>query len=58
VLVDVLAWPAETTVEIHDDAGGSCEHADLDRQLPAITPVQQTADADGSGMFCSHVALQ
>jgi multiple sugar transport system substrate-binding protein len=57
VLVDVLAWPAETTVEVHDDAGGGCEHADLDRQLPAITPVQQTADADGSGMFCSHVVL-
>jgi multiple sugar transport system substrate-binding protein len=57
VLVDVLGWPAGTTVELHDDAGGSCEHDDLDRQLPAITPVQQTADADGSGMFCSHVVL-
>src|SRR5919106_73280 len=57
VLVDVLGWPAETTVEVHDDAGGSCEHDDFDRQLPALTPVQQTADADGSGMFCSHVVL-
>jgi multiple sugar transport system substrate-binding protein len=57
VLVDVLAWPAETTVEVHDDAGGGCEHADLDRQLPALTPVQRTADADGSGTFCSHVVL-
>ena len=57
VLVDVLGWPDGTTVEIHDDAGGSCEHDDLDRPLPAITPVQRTADADGSGTFCSHVTL-
>jgi multiple sugar transport system substrate-binding protein len=57
VLVDVLSWPAGTTVEAHDDAGGSCAHADVDRALPAITPVQQAADGDGSGMFCSHVVL-
>jgi multiple sugar transport system substrate-binding protein len=57
VLVDVLSWPAGTTVEVHDDAGGGCEHDELDRQLPAITPVQQAADADGSGAFCSHVVL-
>jgi multiple sugar transport system substrate-binding protein len=57
VLVDVLGWPEGTTVEVHDDAGGSCEHADVDRPLPAITPVQGTADADGNGTFCSHVTL-
>jgi multiple sugar transport system substrate-binding protein len=57
VLVDVLGWPAGTTVEVHDDAGGSCEHGDVDRLVAAITPVQRAADADGSGMFCSHVVL-
>ncbi|MGH6898375.1 MAG: extracellular solute-binding protein [Geminicoccaceae bacterium] len=57
VLVDVLGWPAETAVEVHDDAGGSCEHDDVDRPVSAITPVQRAADADGSGRFCSHVVL-
>ena len=57
VLVDVLGWPAGTTVELHDDAGGSCQHEDMDRSIAAITPIQQTADADDSGAFCSHVVL-
>jgi multiple sugar transport system substrate-binding protein len=56
-LVDVLEWPEGTTVELHDDAGGSCADEALDRLIVAITPVAQAADADGSGMICSHVVL-
>lgn len=57
VVVDVLGWPAGTTVTVHDDAGGSCGHADEDRLLAAVTPGQQVADADGNGSICSHVVL-
>lgn len=57
VLVDVLEWPAGTTVEIHDDADGSCEHADADRLISAVTPWQQDTDANGNGDICSHVTL-
>ncbi|HZD58031.1 MAG TPA: extracellular solute-binding protein [Anaerolineales bacterium] len=57
VLVDVLNWPAGTTVELHDDAGGNCEHADVDRLVSVVTPVQVSTDADGNGSICTHVNL-
>lgn len=57
VVADVLGWPAGTTVTLHDDAGGSCEHADEDRLLTVVTPSQQAADTDGNGSVCSHVTL-
>lgn len=57
VLVDVLGWPEGTTVELHDDADGACEHADVDRLISAVTPVQVQADANGDGNVCSHVNL-
>lgn len=57
VVVDVLGWPEGTTVELHDDAGGSCEHADVDWLFGAVTPGQQAADANGDGNVCSHVVL-
>ena len=57
VLVDVLRWPEGTSVELHDDAGGSCPDSDVDRLIGVVTPVQQAADGDGSGMICSHVAM-
>ncbi|MGH2538411.1 MAG: extracellular solute-binding protein [Candidatus Promineifilaceae bacterium] len=55
VVTEVLGWPEGTTVELHDDSGGSCEHADVDWAFSAITPVQVAADADGNGTVCSHV---
>lgn len=55
VLVDVLGWPEGTRVELHDDSGDSCEHADIDRLVSAVTPVQQATDSNGNGMLCSHV---
>lgn len=57
VLVDVLGWPAGTRVELHDNAGENCEHADLDRLISAVTPWQKASDADGDGNICSHVVL-
>jgi multiple sugar transport system substrate-binding protein len=57
VLVDVLKWPEGTHVELHDDAGGSCEHADMDALIPAVTPIQVQTDADGNGSICSHIVL-
>jgi ABC-type glycerol-3-phosphate transport system substrate-binding protein len=57
VLVDVLGWPAGTTVTLHDDAEGSCGHAEVDRLLSAVTPGQKMADANGNGSICSHVVL-
>lgn len=57
VVVDVLGWPDGTTVELHDDADGSCEHADVDWLFGAVTPGQQAADANGNGDICSHVTL-
>ncbi|MFQ5594994.1 MAG: extracellular solute-binding protein [Anaerolineae bacterium] len=57
VLVDVLGWPAGTTVELRDDTDGSCEHADEDRLISAVTPWQQDTDANGNGDICSHVTL-
>lgn len=57
VLVDVLRWPEGTTVELHDDANGSCEHSDVDLLFSAVTPVQVQTDADGNGSICSHVVL-
>lgn len=57
VLTVVLGWPEGTTVELHDDSGGSCEHADVDRLISAVTPVQKAADSDGNGSICSHVEL-
>jgi multiple sugar transport system substrate-binding protein len=56
-LSDVLGWPAGTTVELHDDADGSCEHADVDWLFGAVTPGQQAADGNGNGDVCSHVVL-
>jgi multiple sugar transport system substrate-binding protein len=57
VLGDVLGWPAGTTVVLHDDADGSCGHADVDRLISAVTPGQKVADTDGNGSICSHVIL-
>ena len=57
VLVGVLNWPAGTTVSLHDDSGGSCEHTDVDRLISAVTPVQVSADTDGNGSICTHVNL-
>jgi multiple sugar transport system substrate-binding protein len=57
VVVDVLGWPEGTTAELHDDADGSCEHADVDWLFPAVTPGQTAADANGNGDICSHVTL-
>jgi hypothetical protein len=56
-LMDVLGWPEGTSVELHDDADGSCEHADVDWLFGAVTPGQQAADANGNGDVCSHVVL-
>ena len=56
-LVEVLGWPEGTSVELHDDADGNCEHADVDWLFSAVTPVQQAADANGNGDICSHVTL-
>lgn len=56
VLTDVLGWPEGTTVELHDDAGGSCEH-DVDELVSVVTPWHESADADGNGSICSHVNL-
>lgn len=56
-VVDVLGWPEGTSVELHDDSDGSCEHADLDWLFGAVTPGQQAADSNGNGSVCSHVAL-
>jgi multiple sugar transport system substrate-binding protein len=57
VLVDVLNWPAGTAVELHDDADGLCEHADVGRLISAVTPWQKDTDANGNGDICSHVML-
>ena len=56
-LIEVLGWPEGTTVELHDDADGSCEHADGDWLFAAVTPGQHDADANGDGNLCSHVNL-
>lgn len=56
-LTDVLGWPEGTTVELHDDADGSCEHTDVDWLFGAVTPGQQAADENGNGDVCSHVVL-
>ncbi len=57
VLVEVLGWPAGTTVVLHDDGEAGCGHADVDRQVSAVTPGQQLVDADGNGSICTHVVL-
>lgn len=56
-VVDVLGWPEGTSVELHDDADGSCEHSDVDWLFGAVTPGQQAADENGNGDVCSHVVL-
>lgn len=56
-VVEVLGWPEGTTVELHDDADGSCEHSDVDWLFGAVTPGQQAADENGNGDVCSHVVL-
>jgi multiple sugar transport system substrate-binding protein len=57
VVTEVLRWPEGTTVTLHDDADGSCEHADVDWLFSAVTPGQQAADENGNGDVCSHVEL-
>ena len=57
VTQDVLRWPAGTTVTLHDNVNGSCDHEDVDREIDAVTPVQVTADSNGDGALCSHVVL-
>lgn len=57
VLVEVLGWPEGTQVSLHDDAGETCEHADVDRLIQAVTPWQKAADDNGNGKVCSHVTL-
>ena len=56
-VVDVLGWPEGTSVELHDDSDGSCEHADVDWLFGAVTPGQEAADSNGNGSVCSHVVL-
>jgi len=56
-VTDVLGWPEGTSVELHDDADGSCEHSDVDWLFGAVTPGQQAADENGNGDVCSHVVL-
>lgn len=53
VLVKVLGWPEGTSVSLADDQNGSC--GDNGRLIPAVTPQQKAADADGSGAICSIV---
>jgi hypothetical protein len=58
VLIDVLGWPAGTTVSLVDnDDSGSCPQADTDLLIDAVTPVQVMADENGDGSVCSRVSL-
>lgn len=53
VLVNVLGWPAGTTVSLVDDQNGTC--GENGRLISAVTPVQKSVDANGSGTICSVV---
>jgi hypothetical protein len=50
-VMKVLNWPEGTSVTLEDDKGGAC--SERGHLVPALTPVQKSADKDGSGQVCS-----